>query len=205
MKLVKTISKLKNGDELTLCALGDSLTQGWMVSRGYLDFLKEFIQQSYPSSKLKIINRGIPGDTADGGLDRLREDVTDYDPDLVFIQFGLNDLYMGYPVIRFKNCINAIVQTLLDDSDAEIILLTSIKILDARENKAAAEFYGAIEGVAEEKGVALCGVHEYWDEKIRSGAEHGSLVQYDGVHPTVEGYRLMAEAIMKTIKSFDKD
>lgn len=33
---------------------------------------------------------------------------------------------------------------------------------------------------------------------VLSGAvDFQSLVQFDGVHPTVEGYRLMAEAVME--------
>ena len=40
-------------------------------------------------------------------------------------------------------------------------------------------------------------VHEYWKTKIAEGAEFSNLVQYDRVHPTVEGYRLMAEAVME--------
>jgi lysophospholipase L1-like esterase len=40
-------------------------------------------------------------------------------------------------------------------------------------------------------------VHAYWKEKIAAGVDFRSLVQYDLVHPTVAGYRLMAEAIMK--------
>ena len=32
--------------------------------------------------------------------------------------------------------------------------------------------------------------------RIREGILFGTLVQYDGVHPTEEGYRLMAEAVM---------
>ena len=38
------------------------------------------LRLKYPGSRFKLINKGIPGDTADGGLYRLREDVIDYDP-----------------------------------------------------------------------------------------------------------------------------
>src|SRR3990172_12452360 len=95
MKLEKSIKKLKAGETLTIVALGDSLTHGWLVRKGYLDFMSEMIKSRYPHRTVKIINRGVPGDTAEGGLARLEHDVIDLNPDLVFIQFGLNDAFSG--------------------------------------------------------------------------------------------------------------
>jgi lysophospholipase L1-like esterase len=41
-------------------------------------------------------------------------------------------------------------------------------------------------------------VHEHWKQQVKSGAvDFQELVQFDGVHPTVNGYRLMAEAVME--------
>jgi lysophospholipase L1-like esterase len=47
-------------------------------------------------------------------------------------------------------------------------------------------------------------VHEYWKKKITDGIPFESLVQYDGVHPTEGGYRLMAEAVMELFEIDEK-
>lgn len=40
-------------------------------------------------------------------------------------------------------------------------------------------------------------VHERWRRQVLSDAvDFQELVPFDGVHPTVAGYRLMAEAVM---------
>ena len=96
MGLEQSKEKLHRGAPVTLVALGDSLTSGWMVRKGYLEYLTEMIEQAYPSARLTIINRGIPGDTADNGRVRVYSDVIAHKPDLVFIQFALNDAVMGY-------------------------------------------------------------------------------------------------------------
>ena len=44
----KTIAKLKSGEDVKIVAIGDSLTYGWQVSKGYLDFLKEMLKKRYP-------------------------------------------------------------------------------------------------------------------------------------------------------------
>ncbi len=197
MKAVKTIDRLSQGTHTAIVALGDSLTQGWLVNRGYLVFLGEMLRERYPRAQFSIINRGIPGDTAEGGLSRVREDVIDEDPDCVFIQFALNDAFIGHPVERYKRSLQSIIDRIRENTDAEIILLTSVHLGESRDNATAAPFYAKIEELAAENSLPVARVHEYWRKKIQEGVEFRSLVQFDMVHPTVEGYRLMAEAIME--------
>lgn len=195
----KTVFKFKTGEPLTICAFGDSLTQGWMVRKGYTDFLLELIKKNYPDADVNLINRGIPGDTSEAGLHRLRGDVLDFDPDLVLVQFALNDAYLGYPVNRFSSNLSAIIESINNNTEAEIILLTSSLLLHEGERAMAEKFYNAIEKISVEKNIPLCKVHEYWKSKVASGTDHRSLLQGDGVHPTIEGYRLMAEAVMPAL------
>ncbi|HSV96671.1 MAG TPA: SGNH/GDSL hydrolase family protein [Spirochaetota bacterium] len=196
MKAITTIRKLMEGSPAVIVALGDSLTQGWLVNRGYLVFLCEMIKEKYPLARFDIINRGIPGDTAEGGLLRVREDVIDEDPDCVFIQFALNDAFIGHPVERFKRSLQSIIDRIRENTDAEIILLTSVHLGESRDNAIAAPFYAKIEELAAENSLPIARVHEYWRRKILEGVDFRTLVQFDQVHPTTEGYRLMAEAIM---------
>ena len=197
MRPEKTIARLASGQMTTIVALGDSLTQGWMVRKGYLDFLREMLTERYPGSRFSIINRGVPGDTAEGGLYRLRDDVIDCDPHCTFIQFALNDAFIGFNADVFKNTVRSIIDSLKSDTDSEITLITSVYIHDSKENVMAERFYGKLEELASEYSLPIARVHEYWKRKIQEGMLFSKLVQYDRVHPTVEGYRLMAEAIME--------
>jgi len=197
--LKKSIRKLTSGEPIRVVALGDSLTQGWMVRKGYLDFLAEMLEKKYPNCEVTIINRGIPGDTAEGGLFRLREDVLDNDPDLVFIQFALNDAFMGVDPDRFKNTIKSIVEQIRVDTDAEILLITSVPIMHESEDIMVEKFYSRLADISEEEDVDIAPVHRYWKKKISEGVDFRGLVQGDMVHPNVEGYRLIAEAIMESL------
>ncbi len=201
MKAFRTIEKLATGIPVKIVALGDSLTYGWMARKGYLDFMQEMLKENYPGSSFTIIGRGVPGDTAEGGLYRVRGDVLDEDPDCVLIQFALNDAFTGYPVERYKNNIRSILNALMENTDAEPVLVTSVYLNNDHENRIAAPFYDALSDLARGNGIPIASVHEYWKEKIAGGAEFRKLVQMDMVHPTVEGYRLMAEAIMRIFLS----
>lgn len=196
MGLEQSKEKLHRGAPVTLVALGDSLTSGWMVRKGYLEYLTEMIEQAYPSARLTIINRGIPGDTADNGRVRVYSDVIAHKPDLVFIQFALNDAVMGYSPQQFATNMRSILSAIQAACPAEILLITSVCLMSRRENEVANMFYRAIEDLADSFGLSVAKVHDYMQKKIAEGLEFRRLVQGDMVHPTSEGYRLMAEAIM---------
>ncbi len=198
MTLDKTIQKLKTGRKVKIAALGDSLTYGWMVGKGYLDFLKEMINEKYPSSMPDIIKRGVPGDTAGGGLHRLNSDVIKFDPDIVLVQFGLNDAFSGYSADSFKNNIISIIIHVREQTDAEVLLMTS-SALEGNDWLMVEKFYTALKEISEEESVPIALVHEYWEQKISEGTDYQSLVQSDMVHPTELGYCLMAEAVAKIL------
>ena len=197
IKPTRTISKLISGTPITIVALGDSLTQGWMVSRGYIDFLVGMLRVKFPESKFKLVNSGIPGDTADSGLYRLMGDVLYYNPDCVFVQYAINDAFSGFTEQQFKKNVKDIVEKIKENTNADIILITSGYIGDNDDNRRVERYYQQLTALGEDFRIPVAPVHEYWKKKITDGIPLESLVQYDGVHPTEEGYRLMAEAVMK--------
>jgi lysophospholipase L1-like esterase len=196
MKPLKTIEKLRSGAPVTMAAIGDSLTAGWMARKGYVDFLKEMLREQYPQCRLTFFASGVPGDTADFGLYRLDTDVLRHEPDCIFVQYAINDAGYGFTVDQFRYNIQGIIDKIRLACEADIILVTSGHIGDHWESHFAESFYDQIEALAETNGLPVARVHEYWRQKIASGVDFGSLVQYDQVHPTVAGYRIMAEAIM---------
>jgi acyl-CoA thioesterase-1 len=199
MNLTESLRKLQAGESLNIVALGDSLTYGWMVAKGYIDFLQEMLLQKYPESRFTIANKGIPGDTARGGFQRVKEHVIDLIPDLVFIQFGLNDAYTGYAPEDFESNITAIMRSIRNETKAEMLLVTSSTLGNEHEDVIVEKYYNRLKKIAKHENVCIALVHEYWKQKIAEGVDHHTLVQPDLVHPTVEGYRLMAEAIMKVL------
>ena len=197
LKPYKTIEKLRSGAPVTLAAIGDSLTCGWMARKGYIDFIEEMLRKKYPDSRFSIIASGVPGDTADFGLYRVETDVLHQAPDCVFVQYAINDAGYGFTVAQFGNNIQGIIAKIRRAGDADIVLVTSGHIGDHGESHFAEEYYEQLEALGAANGLPVARAHAYWKEQITAGVDFRSLVQYDQVHPTVAGYRLMAEAIME--------
>ena len=74
------------GERVTL--LGDSITHGGKYGAD----LQLFWDLRFPGSETRIMNCGISGGTADGGLKRWDRDVLAQKPDRIFVMFGMNDV-----------------------------------------------------------------------------------------------------------------
>ena len=197
MKPLKTIQKLEKGSAVTIVGLGDSLTNGWMAGKGYFERFEDLLRDRYKNCVLETVNRGIPGDTAHGGLYRLDTDVIMYSPDAALIQFGLNDAFMGCPIEQFTKNIQAMIDRISGETNAEIVLLTSVCLMDPRMERMINDFYDALVSLAEKNSLPVARVHEYWRRKLNEGLLFRNLIQIDGVHPNDAGHGIMAEAVME--------
>lgn len=199
MALEQTLAKLKNAKDLKIVAIGDSLTCGWMVGRGYTAFLKDMLSVTFPGSMVQMVDKGMPGGTAAGGLSRVENQVIRHHPDLVIIQFAINDAFSGYTVAEFRENIIAMVSKIQNETSAEILLVTS-GAMDDNDRKLVGRYYDALQDIAHIQTIPIAPVHEHWEREMKKGITFESLVQADGVHPTEAGHRLMAEAILNAIK-----
>jgi hypothetical protein len=80
--------KLKNGRAVTVAYVGGSITE---AASGYREQSAAWIQQQYSAAKVSAINAGVGGTGADLACFRLKKQVLGFDPDLVFIEFAVND------------------------------------------------------------------------------------------------------------------
>lgn len=76
-------------------ALGDSCTFGGDWDMSYAVFLSQELNTS--AQRYEVINAGIEGYNSEYALGRLREDILKYEPDLVTIYIGWNDLMKNNP------------------------------------------------------------------------------------------------------------
>ena len=81
------LAKLASGGEARIAYFGGSITAqpGWRP-KTLAHFQKEF-----PKARISEINAAIGGTGSDLGVFRLKTDVLDHKPDLVFVEFAVND------------------------------------------------------------------------------------------------------------------
>ncbi len=75
------------GEPITIAAIGGSITQ----SAGPECWIGEGFKARFPKSKITMVNAGMSATGSDLGIFRLRKDVMVHEPDLVLIEFAVND------------------------------------------------------------------------------------------------------------------
>ena len=78
-------------EEFKLAFIGGSLTEG---GKTWIDAIKNYLQEKMPDKKITVINAGIGGTMTDYGMLRYKSHVLDHEPDMVFIEFTVNDANM---------------------------------------------------------------------------------------------------------------
>ncbi len=199
----------------TVCFLGDSITHDGKFIRE----LAQLYLESDDLGRYEFYNCGISGDTAAGGIRRLDSDLLTYNPDIVIMMFGMNDIGRNNYVKgnyseeieakrkasldNYKNNMTTIIDRLLDEG-IEVILCTptpfdDVSVTNNESNIGLAACAEFVRQTAKERGLAL--VDHYANMyNLRSTKYWGS----DGVHPNVLGQHVMAQSIMYSLGYIDE-
>lgn len=186
--------RLEQGERVVVAGLGDSLTAGWLVHRGFFDRFCDGLAARFPRAKLECVQAGVPGDTVFDGLDRVDE-VIGRQPDLVVVQFGINDCFGGVYRHEFQETLGVLVDKLLA-AGAQVILATSNPLSDPTDQDAVRHFYTAIREVGRSRGVPVAHLDQLWLAHLQAAPGTVGLYQPDGVHPTDEGHEILALGLL---------
>ena len=192
----RTRQELESGADATIVCFGDSITAGYAVRRGFPSFLLESLRQRFPDSKIEMINSGISGDTSQDGLGRLDWAVLSYEPDLVTINFGINDCVLGLSLEEFEMNLVEMVRRIRAGPDSEILLLSSQPLESPPYDQRVLDYYQTVERVAKEMNVGFVDVYGAWMKRVRVGMPLDSLILPGLDHPNEAGYRIIAEELM---------
>ena len=192
----RTRSDLESGADVTIVAYGDSITAGFAVRRGFPSFWKQMLKERYPEAEVEMINSGISGDTTLDGLARLDWAVLSYEPDLVTINFGINDCVLGLGLEEFEMNLVEMVRRIRSGPGSEILLLSSQPLETPPYDRLVLDYYQAIERVAKEMEAGFVDVYGAWMRRVQQGTSLSSLILSGLDHPNEAGYRIIAEELM---------
>ena len=235
MKIIEVIKeKQKNIHKSrmpVIAFLGDSVTQGCFdlyvkdgilktyteAEKGYPEKVKAIFRMLYPEVPITVINAGISGDSAKGGLDRLDRDVLNYNPDIVVVCFGLNDA--GRAKEGLDTYINSLISIFaqIKNSGTEVIFMTpNLRTTRLQERRFEEIFNKAAEGVAQnenegwlekylesarkicmEANVPVCDCNRIWKILKDNDVNINNLLSNKINHPTEEMHWIFAYELVK--------
>ena len=177
-----------------IVCLGDSLTAGYGLDP----------DQSYPSvlesvliergRVVSVVNAGVSGDTSAGGARRLSW-IMQQQIDCLIIALGANDALRGQPVKQTEENLRKIIQTARQKQPEVSIILTGMRAPPNMGSDYATQFQEIFPRLAKEESVLLLGF------LLEDVAARPELNLADGIHPNVEGHRLIAESLVELMFS----
>jgi lysophospholipase L1-like esterase len=188
-------------------ALGDSTTAG---TPGFLSPIESppsgrgnpASQYGYWMMKLHpdwdVLNRGVNGQRSDQILARFERDVSAEKPDLVIILAGVNDIFQGRPAASVERNLQMLYD-LAKGSHIKTVAATILpyNIAGRREIQSMREVNSWLDAASKQSGMLFCDTHR----AVSDPNNPDLLVSTpDGLHPDVEGYRKMGEALALAIE-----
>ena len=177
--------------ERVVVALGDSLTAGLGVApdEAYPALLDARLRRE--GYGYRVVNAGVSGDTSAAGLRRV-DWVLKSKPDVVIVALGANDGLRGLPVDALARNLEAIV-TRVRATGARV-LLAGMRVPPNYGADYASAFAAVFPAVARRTGVPLAPF------LLDGVAGDARLNQPDGIHPTAEGQRVIAERLWPYVR-----
>ena len=93
-RLKNCMRRAMKGEKLTIGFFGGSITQGCLAAeheRAYSYRVFQWWKDTFPQAEISYVNGGIGGTTSYFGVSRIWQDLLMYQPDVVVVDFSVND------------------------------------------------------------------------------------------------------------------
>ncbi|RXG15471.1 acyl-CoA thioesterase-1 [Leeuwenhoekiella aestuarii] len=178
----------------TILFFGDSLTAGYGLEDADNAF-PGLIQDRIDSLGLDytVINAGLSGETTAGGRNRL-EWVLEPDVDIFVLELGANDGLRGVQVAETRENLQWMIDQVKTEAPEAKIVLVGMQLPPNLGTEYTRHFKKLFPELAEKNNITLV---PFLLQNVGGVAR---LNQNDGIHPTAEGHKLVAENVWPVLE-----
>lgn len=177
--------RAERGEPVTLGFLGGSITQGSLASaqdKCYASLVANWWSRQYP--QIQFINAGIGGTTSQFGAARVGEDLLRFKPDLVFLEFSVNDEATPF----FRETYEGLVRQILA-SGAALMLIHNVRY----DNMVSAEDIHL--EIGRHYALPCVSMRSTIYPLVASGVLLNREITPDDLHPNDRGHELVASVV----------
>jgi len=185
-------SFVQSKPEKTILFFGDSLTAGYGLTEE--EAFPAVVEKSLnkKGKKVKVINAGLSGETSAGGLTRI-EWVLRQPVDVFILELGANDGLRGVPLEETRKNLQAILDKVKLKNKNVKIVVAGMMVPPNMGQAYSDEFQKIFPELAKKNSATLI---PFLLEGV-AGVE--KLNQADGIHPTVEGHKIVAGNVERAL------
>ena len=180
-------------ETLSIVVLGDSLSAGYDLPAGAAwpeSLGKALVANGHD---VTVINAGVSGDTASGGLQRVDWSVAD-GTDGVILELGANDMLRGVDPDETLVALDGIIERLKERNIA--VMLVGMRASPALGPEYQEKYDALFPALAEKHGLVF---YPFFLDGI---AAEPALNLGDGIHPNEEGVAVIVERSLPTVEAF---
>lgn len=198
-RLKRCMKQAEEGNDLVIGFFGGSITQGSLASKeeycyAYRTF--QWWKKKFPKADIRYVNGGIGGTNSLYGVSRVVTDLLMYRPDVVVVDFSVNDDANAYFQETYEGVIRSIDSW---ETKPAVIVLNNV-FYDTGEN--AQEYHNE---VAVHYGIPCVNIKDSIYAKMQMGIYKREQLTPDGLHPNDEGHRLLAGEIIRLLELVYED
>ena len=178
----------------TILCFGDSITAGYGLDDSN-DAFPAVLQQKIDALDLNytVINSGLSGETTAGGKSRISW-ILNQKIDLFILELGANDGLRGVPLSETRDNLQAIIDAVNKKSPETKIILAGMQLPPNMGQDYTSEFKQIFIDLANQNNL------EFIPFILKDVGGIAELNQADGIHPTVEGHKILANTVWEVLK-----
>lgn len=191
-RLKKLFEKAKAGEVVRISAIGGSITGGAAASswdRAYGKKLAQWWEDQFPKSQIEYYNAGIGSTGSIIGAHRAYDDLLVHAPDLVIVDFSVNDSGTQTD----KEAYESLLRQILQSENAPAVI--AIGFMSAGGNS----YQSLHEGIVEHYDLPYISYRDALWPEMEKGIYAWNEFYPDEIHPNNRGHKLAADLLIHYI------
>lgn len=188
-RLNQVMERARNGELITIGFIGGSITMGSGASSQdncYAKLVYNWWCNTFPEAEFNYINAGIGATTSQFACYRLEEDLLSKKPDVVIVEFSVNDEDTQKYSETYESLLRGI---LTSETEPAVIVLNMVNYSDGTSAQTRHNI------IAFRYQVPMISMKDSIYEEILSGNLTASDVSGDNLHPNDRGHAYAAEIV----------
>lgn len=199
-RMKSAIKKAGAGEDVNMVFLGGSITDGYNGGENgcFAKLACESFRNHFgENAVINYINSGYPAANSTLGLIRVEEDVIKYRPDIVFVDFAVNDTKEGISREVYESLVRRLLKS---ESKPAVVLLFMISEMGYT-------CQGHMQAIGEYYSLPMISCGDALLPEVEANRMEWPDFLTDNIHPNENGHKLMAEFIIhyleRVIKTVD--
>lgn len=191
-RLHTVFDKAERGEPVSIVFLGASITLGYQIDKKYLfpTIVQNYLRDQFHNSNIHSHNLSVAGMPSMHGLQLAYFDVESYAPDLIVIDYSVNDQKDA----THREAFEGLIVKCLSLPTKPAVLSFFVK------NRSGYTCAAQMTAVCSHYDIPYVNVGEWLEQDILQGIMKWEDFSYDGCHPTPEGHGYIGKCLLELFK-----